>query len=72
MTHSGTQFNMNVNEVISNRCSQLARLGSRHHAGRLGARPRQPLQSCFLFRVQQNRRRRTHDFVLHGMDERHA
>src|SRR3974390_321532 len=24
MTGSGTQFNMNVNEVISNRCSQLA------------------------------------------------
>src|SRR5277367_2561505 len=31
MTGSGTQFNMNVNEVISNRCSQLAGtpLGSR-------------------------------------------
>ena len=31
MTGSGTQFNMNVNEVISNRCSQLARtpLGSK-------------------------------------------
>jgi len=31
MTGSGTQFNMNVNEVIANRCSQLARrpLGSR-------------------------------------------
>ena len=26
MTGSGTQFNMNVNEVISNRCSQLARM----------------------------------------------
>jgi fumarate hydratase class II len=24
MTGSGTQFNMNVNEVISNRCRQLA------------------------------------------------
>ncbi len=24
MTRSGTQFNMNVNEVISNRCSQIA------------------------------------------------
>ena len=24
MTGSGTQFNMNVNEVIANRCSQLA------------------------------------------------
>jgi fumarate hydratase class II len=24
MTRSGTQFNMNVNEVISNRCCQLA------------------------------------------------
>src|SRR5262245_54674980 len=24
MTGSGTQFNMNVNEVVSNRCSQLA------------------------------------------------
>jgi fumarate hydratase, class II len=24
MTGSGTQFNMNVNEVISNRCCQLA------------------------------------------------
>src|SRR5438552_8919968 len=24
MTGSGTQFNMNVNEVISNRCSQIA------------------------------------------------
>lgn len=32
MTGSGTQFNMNVNEVISNRCSQLAgaELGSKH------------------------------------------
>jgi fumarate hydratase, class II len=31
MTGSGTQFNMNVNEVISNRCSQVARtpLGSK-------------------------------------------
>jgi fumarate hydratase class II len=31
MTGSGTQFNMNVNEVIANRCSQLAgkRLGSK-------------------------------------------
>ena len=31
MSGSGTQFNMNVNEVISNRCSQLAqeRLGSK-------------------------------------------
>src|SRR5271154_3810790 len=25
MTGSGTQFNMNVNEVIANRCSQLAK-----------------------------------------------
>jgi len=24
MTGSGTQFNMNINEVIANRCSQLA------------------------------------------------
>ncbi|UQD75962.1 class II fumarate hydratase [Bradyrhizobium japonicum] len=32
MTGSGTQFNMNVNEVISNRCCQLAStpLGSKH------------------------------------------
>ena len=32
MTGSGTQFNMNVNEVISNRCCQLAKtaLGSKH------------------------------------------
>jgi fumarate hydratase class II len=32
MTGSGTQFNMNVNEVISNRCCQLARtpLASKH------------------------------------------
>ena len=32
MTGSGTQFNMNVNEVISNRCCQLAGtpLGSKH------------------------------------------
>jgi fumarate hydratase class II len=32
MTGSGTQFNMNVNEVISNRCSQImgAPLGSKH------------------------------------------
>ena len=32
MTGSGTQFNMNVNEVIANRCSQLAGtpLGSKH------------------------------------------
>ena len=31
MTGSGTQFNMNVNEVIANRCSQLAKkpLGSK-------------------------------------------
>ena len=29
MTGSGTQFNMNVNEVISNRCCQLARRASR-------------------------------------------
>jgi fumarate hydratase class II len=28
MTGSGTQFNMNVNEVISNRCSQIASSGS--------------------------------------------
>jgi len=35
MTGSGTQFNMNVNEVISNRCSQLAGtpLGSKTVAG---------------------------------------
>jgi fumarate hydratase class II len=32
MTGSGTQFNMNVNEVVSNRCCQLAgtSLGSKH------------------------------------------
>jgi len=32
MTGSGTQFNMNINEVISNRCCQLAgtELGSKH------------------------------------------
>ena len=32
MTGSGTQFNMNVNEVVSNRCCQLAgtELGSKH------------------------------------------
>ena len=32
MTGSGTQFNMNVNEVVSNRCCQLAgtQLGSKH------------------------------------------
>src|SRR5260370_25062792 len=32
MTGSGTQFNMNVNEVISNRCCQLANtaLASKH------------------------------------------
>ena len=32
MTGSGTQFNMNVNEVISNRCSQImgTPLGSKH------------------------------------------
>ena len=32
MTGSGTQFNMNVNEVIANRCSQLTGtpLGSKH------------------------------------------
>jgi fumarate hydratase class II len=32
MTGSGTQFNMNMNEVISNRCCQLAgtKLGSKH------------------------------------------
>ena len=31
MTGSGTQFNMNVNEVIANRCSQIAKkpLGSK-------------------------------------------
>jgi fumarate hydratase, class II len=32
MTGSGTQFNMNVNEVISNRCSQIA--GTRSAATR--------------------------------------
>ena len=33
MTGSGTQFNMNVNEVVANRCAQLAGrpLGSREH-----------------------------------------
>jgi len=46
--------------------------GSLHHAGRLGASPRQPLQSGSLFRVQQDRRRRTHDFALPSMDEHHA
>ena len=31
MTGSGTQFNMNVNEVISNRCSQMAgKIGRAH------------------------------------------
>jgi fumarate hydratase class II len=32
MTGSGTQFNMNINEVVSNRCCQLAgtQLGSKH------------------------------------------
>jgi fumarate hydratase class II len=41
MTGSGTQFNMNVNEVISNRCGQLAgtELGSK--AARSSQRPRQ-------------------------------
>src|SRR5580692_10115023 len=40
MTGSGTQFNMNVNEVISNRCSQLAGtpLGSKTRASQ---RPRE-------------------------------
>ena len=40
MTGSGTQFNMNVNEVISNRCCQLAStpLGSK--------RPGPPQRSC--------------------------
>ena len=32
MTGSGTQFNMNVNEVISNRCSQLAGMALGSHA----------------------------------------
>jgi fumarate hydratase, class II len=32
MTGSGTQFNMNVNEVISNRCSQLAGTALGSHA----------------------------------------
>src|SRR5271156_5875802 len=32
MTGSGTQFNMNVNEVISNRCSQLAGTSLGSHA----------------------------------------
>ncbi len=34
MTGSGTQFNMNVNEVISNRCCQIAGtpLGSNHRS----------------------------------------
>ena len=31
MTGSGTQFNMNVNEVISNRCSQLAGMSLGSH-----------------------------------------
>ena len=35
MTGSGTQFNMNVNEVISNRCSQIAG----HAAGQQDAGP---------------------------------
>ena len=34
MTGSGTQFNMNVNEVIANRCSQIA--GQRRRAARPG------------------------------------
>ena len=29
MTGSGTQFNMNVNEVIANRCAQIAGQGAR-------------------------------------------
>jgi fumarate hydratase class II len=35
MTGSGTQFNMNVNEVISNRCCQLAGtpIPTQHQAG---------------------------------------
>src|SRR5467141_4561492 len=32
MTGSGTQFNMNVNEVISNRCCQLAGMPLGSHA----------------------------------------
>jgi fumarate hydratase class II len=33
MTGSGTQFNMNVNEVISNRCSQIADGAWQPHTG---------------------------------------
>ena len=39
MTGSGTQFNMNVNEVISNRCCQLAGHAARQQNARSSQRP---------------------------------
>ena len=41
MTGSGTQFNMNVNEVISNRCCQLAGHAARQQAPGASQRSRQ-------------------------------
>ena len=41
MTGSGTQFNMNVNEVISNRCCQLAGTRARQQDAGASERSRQ-------------------------------
>ena len=41
MTGSGTQFNMNVNEVISNRCCQLAGTAAGQQDAGSPQRPRQ-------------------------------
>ena len=41
MTGSGTQFNMNVNEVISNRCCQLAGTALGQQDARSSQRPRE-------------------------------
>ena len=41
MTGSGTQFNMNINEVISNRCCQLAGTATRQQDAGAPQRPRQ-------------------------------
>ncbi len=53
MTGSGTQFNMNVNEVISNRCCQLAGTAARQQDAGSSKRPRQHVavvQRCVSLR----------------------
>ena len=56
MTGSGTQFNMNVNEVISNRCCQLA--GTRARQQDAGA-SRTTTSTCRSRRTTPSRRRCT-------------